>query len=169
MSSSKKSPSRIRRKSYYRRSKSGKRIRVKSTLVVDRGLKGHGPKILPVPEKGALGRYGYHGVKYMTEAKRHTALKRAIKAYGHRKVIGHLVLVANYSHRTDPAVYAIFKRDQEWVSGKYKQYKSKTRSKNRKSKSKTRSKNRKSKSKTRSKNRKSKSKKHYRSQSQRQL
>ena len=78
---------------------------------------------LPIPHRGFLGQYGYHGVKYMPEAARHRALKRAIKGDGYRKTIGHLVLIANFTSRSDPAAYAIFKRDQEWVSMLYKKFK----------------------------------------------
>ena len=78
---------------------------------------------LPIPHKGFLGQYGYQGVKLMPESKRHQALKRAIKGDGFRKTIGHLVLIANFTSRSDPAAYAIFKRDQEWVSMLYKKFK----------------------------------------------
>ena len=80
-------------------------------------------RTLPVPHQGMLGRYGYHGVKFMPEIDRHRALKRAIKGDGYRKTIGHLVLISNYTSRSDPAAYAIFKRDQEWVSMMYKKFK----------------------------------------------
>jgi hypothetical protein len=80
-------------------------------------------KLLPVPKKGALGKFGYHNIKHMEEKKRHTVLNKAIKREGYRKVIGHLTLVANYTYRSDPATHAILKRDQEWVSGLYKIYK----------------------------------------------
>ena len=80
-------------------------------------------RTLPIPKHGMLAKYGYHGVKFMPEEKRHTALKRAIKGDGYRKTIGHLVLIANYTSHSDPAAYAIFKRDQEWVSMKYKNFK----------------------------------------------
>ena len=79
---------------------------------------------LPTPHKGMLGQYGYHDVKFMTEVSRHRALKRAIRGEGFRKTIGHLVLISNYTSRSDPAAYAIFKRDQEWVSMMYKKFKS---------------------------------------------
>lgn len=115
----------IRRKSYNRRSRSGHRVHVKSTCIPDRGLPGHGPKILPIPERGVLSRFGYMNVKDTPEEKRHAALKRAINEYGHRKTIGHLVLISNLVHRSDPAAYAIFKRDQEWISAMYQDYKAK--------------------------------------------
>lgn len=118
----------IRRKSYIRRSKSGKRTRVPSVCIKDRGKPGKGPKILPIPERGVLSRYGYANVKDMPDQKRRVALKRAIEAYGHRKVIGHLVLIANYTRISDPSAYAIFKGDQEHVSRLYKELKSKSKS-----------------------------------------
>lgn len=118
----------IRRKSYVRKSKSGKRTRVPSACIKDRGKPGKGPKILPIPERGVLSRYGYANVKDLPDQKRRAALKRAIDAYGHRKVIGHLVLIANYTRISDPSAYAIFKGDQEHVSRLYKELKSKSKS-----------------------------------------
>lgn len=76
-------------------------------------------KILPTPHRGAMGKFGYHNVKFMPESTRHRVLKRAIRAEGHRKVIGHLVLIANYTYKSDPALHAILKSDQQWVSQLY--------------------------------------------------
>lgn len=114
----------IRRKSYVRRSRSGRRSRVKSACVLDRGLPGKGPKTLPIPQRGVLSQFGYHGVKDIPDQKRHAALKRAVDAYGYRKTIGHLVLIANFTRNSDPAAYAIFKNDQQFLSNLYKNYKS---------------------------------------------
>lgn len=114
----------IRRKSYVRRSPSGRRSRVKSACIVDRGLPGKGPKTLPIPERGVLSQFGYSGVKDIPDYKRHSALKRAVDAYGYRKTIGHLVLIANFTRNSDPAAYAIFKNDQQYLSNLYKKYKS---------------------------------------------
>lgn len=100
-----------------RRSKSGRRSRVNYTL------SGQRPNILPVPERGVLSRFGYEGVKDTSDVQRHTALRRAIDAYGFRKTIGHLVLIANFTRRSDPAAYAIFHNDQQFVSDWYKKYK----------------------------------------------
>ena len=113
----------IRRRSYVRRTTSGRRVRVAASRIPDRGLPGRGPQILPLPERGALGRWGYHNIKRLTEEKRHQILRQAIREHGYRKTIGHLTLLANYTHRTDPAVYALFKRDQEWVSRQYVDFK----------------------------------------------
>ena len=115
----------IRRRAYYRRSKSGHKVYVPSTRIPDHGLPGRGPKILPLPERGVLSRHAYHDVKSLPEERRHQALKRAVKESGHRKTIGHLVLIANYTSRSDPAAFAIFKRDQEWLSNVYRDYKAK--------------------------------------------
>jgi ABC-type transporter MlaC component len=92
---------------------------------------------LPIPERGVLSRYGYANVKDMPDQKRRLALKRAVDAYGHRKVIGHLVLIANYTRISDPAAYAIFKSDQEHVSRLYKDVKSKSHNKSHKRRSKS--------------------------------
>lgn len=114
----------IRRKSFERRSRSGRRSRVKSVCVMDRGMPGKGPKTLPIPERGVLSRFGYEGVKDIPDFKRQSALRKAIDAYGYRKTIGHLVLIANFTRRSDPAAYAIFRNDQKFVSDLYAKYKS---------------------------------------------
>lgn len=98
------------------------------------------PRVLPIPVRGRLSRFGYFDVKDTPDKLRHRALKRAIKAYGHVPTIRHLVLIANYTRNSDPSAYAIFKSDQEWISHQYVKVKSKSRkskSKKQKSKSKT--------------------------------
>lgn len=115
----------IIRRAYSRRSPSSTRkIYVPASRITDRGLPGRGPRILPAPERGVLSESGYHHIKTLPEPKRHRLLRRALREHGYRKVIGHLTLLANYNHRTDPAAYAILKGDQQWVSRAYEKYKS---------------------------------------------
>ena len=118
----------MRRKSYVRFFPGRGMVQVRSTLIRDLGLPGRGPKLLPIPKPGGLGKYGYRNImgkkdkngKYvklpMTQKQRRTALARAIRIEGPRPVIGHLVLITNYNHRTNPKVAALFRKDQQWVS-----------------------------------------------------
>jgi hypothetical protein len=124
MPSSKCRPGYIRRRSYSKRHwKSGKKFKVPSSCIKDRGLKGKGPYILPRPTPGLLTQYGYSHIKSLTKSERRHALRKAIKVHGHNKIIKHLNLIANYIHRTNPTVYKLFKRDQRWISKMYKKSK----------------------------------------------
>jgi hypothetical protein len=67
-----------------------------------------------------LSQFGYHDVKTLPVCVRQQYLRRAIKSLGFVPVIRHLTLVANFTHRSDPAAHAIFQNDQRWVSQVYK-------------------------------------------------
>lgn len=107
------------RKAYSYTRKDGKRIHVKAACIVDRGEKGRGPKVLPKPKRGTLGKYGYASVKKLSVAERRSALRQAVKAYGPNVVISKLTLVRNFNKNTDPRASAIFKRDAQWVHAEY--------------------------------------------------
>lgn len=105
------------------RSRTARSKRSRSSMV-KRKNKSRRPMVrLPQPHKGLLTQFGYHNVKFLPEMQRRRKLRRAILELGDVPVIRHLTLVANFSHRSDPAAYAIFKRDQEWVSQQYKKQK----------------------------------------------
>ena len=122
----------IRRKSYTRRSRSGKRTYVPSTCIPKRGLPGKPRRILPHPTPGVLRPFGYYDIKRLSFAERKRILKRAIKVLGFVDVIRHLTLVANFNRYTTPSIHAKMTKDHEWVSKMYKKYKrSHSRSKSR--------------------------------------
>jgi len=100
----------IRRKSYTRKTKSGKRVHVKSRCIKDLGASGRGKKIIPIGEH--LG-YGYSTKKSMKARRR--SLKRAVSDKGHNKVIHALTARANLQHRTHPTVYKKMRQDINWL------------------------------------------------------
>ena len=67
---------------------------------------------------GTLTKHGYHISN--TIRSRHIALNRAIREYGHRKIIAKLTYSANVNSRLHPARTRIYREDQQWVSAAYK-------------------------------------------------
>lgn len=113
----------IRRNAYTRKSRSGKRVRVTARCVKDRGLpgkgyQGKGPGIGKLRE-GELSQFGYSGVSKLSEAQRHTALKKAVAAYGALSLWRKLNAVAVYTKHTSPGVSRIFKSDMAWIRSTY--------------------------------------------------
>lgn len=108
----------IRRASYTRRSKSGKRVHVQSRCIRDMGAPGKGQQRIGTLKKGLLSKYGYTSQKSVDE--RHTALRKAVAAYGPLSVLRKLNAVAVYTRRTAPVVSAIFKADMAWVRSSFK-------------------------------------------------
>jgi len=113
----------ILRKGYTRKAytrKDGTRVkavRVKANCILDKGLPGKGPKVIPKLRKGLLTQYGYHATD--TVAKRHLALDKAVKAYGGASVIRKLNAIYVLNRNTNPSMAAKFKVDRNWVSKKY--------------------------------------------------
>ena len=107
----------IRRASFTRRSKSGKRTRVASRCVRNMGAPGKGVKRIGTLKKGLLSKYGYKA--QLAVADRHAALRKAVAAYGALSVLRKLNAVAVYTRRTAPAVSAIFKADMKWVRASF--------------------------------------------------
>ena len=64
-------------------------------------------------KKGLLIKYGYHNVATLSLEERHTALQKAIKAYGPLSVSRKLNAVYVYNRKS--AVGRIFKADRDWV------------------------------------------------------
>lgn len=77
--------------------------------------------LLPQGKPGELSKFGYH--TNLSEAARHRALNKAIKAHGYRAVIGHLTLRRNQSKSRNPESAEVFREDQVWVSQKYQRTK----------------------------------------------
>jgi hypothetical protein len=66
-------------------------------------------------KKGLLIKYGYHNVADLSLQKRHSALTKAMKAYGTLSVYRKLNAVYVYNRKTNPFVARIFKADRDWV------------------------------------------------------
>ncbi len=134
-------PGQIARKGYVRRFSSGvkatgytvkrksgttykvypkkKRTYVKSACVKDRGLKGKaapGEQIGPL-RKGELRKYGY--IYRLPTEQRHSALRKAVDAYGPLSVYRKLNAVAKLAVRTAPEASKAFKADRNWIQEKY--------------------------------------------------
>lgn len=109
----------ILRKGYTRKTRSGKRVRVGTACIKDRGLpgkgfKGVGPGIGPLRE-GELSQFGYAGVAKLSVVQRHVALKKAVDKFGALSVFRKLNAVAVYTKYTSPVVSRIFKSDMAWI------------------------------------------------------
>jgi hypothetical protein len=92
---------------------------VKSSCIKDRGLKGKaapGKQIGPL-RKGELKKYGY--VYRLPAEQRHSALRKAVSAYGALNVYRKLNAVAKLAVRTAPAASNAFKADRNWVKETY--------------------------------------------------
>jgi hypothetical protein len=76
------------------------------------------PGIGPL-RKGELAVFGYVNVSTLSEAKRHLALGRAVRAYGALSVFRKLNAVYVYTRYTAPVSSAIFKVDRDWVKEYY--------------------------------------------------
>jgi len=66
-------------------------------------------------QKGTLGKFGYHGVRYKKASTRHRALRKAVKRLGFMKVFKKLNAVALVNRHNNPALAKIFKADRNWV------------------------------------------------------
>lgn len=118
----------IRRRSYNRKSytrKNGihvRRAHVTSACIKNQGSKGkwttrHGSKGIGPLKPGKLKVHGYSSTKSTEE--RHTALKRAVNAYGALAVYRMLQAIATYSKRTTPAKSHIYMADRNYIGQKY--------------------------------------------------
>ena len=113
----------IKRASYRRTARSGRRSTVPEQCIRNvgapgKGLASGGPGIGPL-RQGELAKYGYTHVVSKSRTARHAALTRAVKAYGSLGVWRKLNAVQVYTRRLSPASSKIFKADMDWVRGKY--------------------------------------------------
>ena len=68
---------------------------------------------------GLLAKFGYSHVASLSLHQRHTALEKAVKAYGSLSVFRKLNAVYVYSRKTAPSSSRIFKVDRDWIGTKY--------------------------------------------------
>ena len=112
----------IKRAAFTRRAASGRKSLVREQCIRNvgapgKGLRG-GPGIGPL-RKGELAKFGYSNVVNKTLNARHTALARAVKAYGSLGVWRKLNAVQVYTRRLSPASSKVFKADMDWIRSKY--------------------------------------------------
>ena len=69
-------------------------------------------------KKGLLIKYGYHNVTSLSVGQRHTAINKAIRAYGALSVSRKLNAVYVYNRKTNPSAARIFKADRDYVLAK---------------------------------------------------
>ena len=67
-------------------------------------------------KRGLLVKFGYHNVTSLSVVQRHTALNKAIRAYGALSVSRKLNAVYVYNRKTNPSAARVFKADRDWVS-----------------------------------------------------
>ena len=104
----------IRRKAYTRKDGTF----VKSTCVKDRGLPGKTPlkrRSLPIPVKGALGKYGYSNIAKTLARDRREALLKGVKDTDYATIIRRINLIANYNKNSNPQVFKRIKSDITWM------------------------------------------------------
>jgi len=68
--------------------------------------------------KGLLTKYGYEDVTSLSVVQRHTAINKAIRAYGALSVSRKLNAVYVYNRKTNPSAARIFKADRDYVLAK---------------------------------------------------
>ena len=66
-------------------------------------------------KKGLLTKFGYQNVTQLPLEQRHSALAKAIRAYGPLSVFRKLNAVYVYNRKTNPSHSKIFKTDRDWV------------------------------------------------------
>jgi hypothetical protein len=104
---------------------------VKKSVVAPICLKSRKPRKNPIGPlaKGDLTKFGYKDVKSMTKEKRHRSLTKAIRAHGYLPIIKKLNAIAVLSKNRDKVGSALFKEDQQWLSGLYKKLSPKVKAK----------------------------------------
>lgn len=95
-----------------------KKTRVKSSCIKDRGAPGKGPKLIPPLKKGKLSKYGYSDLKNKTNAERHTALKKAVKATSAEDTM-HRVTALMVLNKSRPALHKKLQNDVDWIHDTY--------------------------------------------------
>lgn len=113
----------IKRASYRRTARSGRRTTVPEQCIRNigapgKGLKSGEPGIGPL-RKGELAKFGYTHVVSKSQTVRHKALTRAVKQFGSLGVWRKLNAVQVYTRRLSPASSKVFKADMNWIRSKY--------------------------------------------------
>jgi hypothetical protein len=107
----------VHRKGYRR--KDGTWVRPTTFKIRDRGAPGRGRKVIKIRHPGRLRELGYSVDKPAHVRRR--ALRKAVRKYGERSVIGMLHAQAVFRKRTDSA-RKVFEADRTWVAKFYGGY-----------------------------------------------
>ena len=109
----------ILRAAYTRKSKSGRRTTVKAACIRDVGRPGKGLRSgepgIGTLKKGLLAKFGYSDIAHKSDAARHAALNKAVKAYGALSVFRKLNAGYVYTKLSSPASSKIFLKDRDWI------------------------------------------------------
>jgi hypothetical protein len=112
----------IKRNSYVRKTRKGKKILIPEQCIRNIGREGKGFRNGPgigTLRKGELSKFGYSNVQTMNLSDRRAALDKAIKAYGSLSVWRKLNAVHIYTRNLSPLTSKIFKDDMDWVRKTY--------------------------------------------------
>lgn len=104
----------IFRKGFSFTRKDGTLVKVPGKYIIDRGMPGKGPKLIPPLKKGMLSKIGYSVNK--GDLSRHRALNKGIEEYGKNTLIKRLNAVSIFLKNTSPKKSEIFRKDTRWVS-----------------------------------------------------
>lgn len=109
----------ILRAPYVRLTKRGSRVLVPASCIPDVGAAGKGLRSgkpgIGILKKGNLMRFGYQKIAGMESTVRHSALRKAVAAYGSLTVWRKLNALSVYTRRTSPATSQAAKADMDWV------------------------------------------------------
>ena len=100
---------RIKRKSQKQKTRKAQKINKTNKTIKNR---------IGTLRKGLLIKYGYENVTSLSVVQRHTALNKAIRAYGALSVSRKLNAVYVYNRKTNPSASRIFKADRDWTLAK---------------------------------------------------
>jgi hypothetical protein len=121
--------SRVHKRGYTKKTKSGKTIKVypksrsifvPATCVKDMGKPGKLPEGAPIIGPLRKGELKKHGYSYkLPELQRQVALTKAIKEFGPLNTYRKLNAVTKLSQRTSPNAHKIFGKDRNWIRKTY--------------------------------------------------
>ena len=108
----------MRHRAYTYRRRGG-RTHVQSSMIVNRGQSGKGPKLIPITRPGMLTMFGYSVSKNATA--RHRALNKAIADGGQKplSVFRRLQAIATLSKRTMPSYSKTYRFDRNYIGRKF--------------------------------------------------
>lgn len=109
----------ILRVAHVRYTKRGKHIRIPAKCIPDVGAPGKGLRSgkpgIGVLKKGNLVQFGYEKIAALSSTDRHTALRKAVHAYGALTVWRKLNALSIYTRRTSPMTSRTAKEDMDWI------------------------------------------------------
>ncbi len=106
----------IFRKGFSFKRKDGTLVKVPGKYIIDRGMPGKGPKLIPKLKKGMLSRIGYNVNN--GDVSRHRALNKGVEEYSKNTMIKRLNAVSIFLKNTSPKKSEIFRKDTRWLSEK---------------------------------------------------